>query len=122
MKVAIPTGFIGGIEDEIFPHFGKAPTFTLVDIKDNLISSIEIIKNSGEHFGGNLTPSDILIKKNIQALICLGAGPRALEKLRSQNVELYITMQGLAKEALDYFIQGKLHKMSNEDACIDHKH
>ena len=65
--MAIPTGFIGGLEDEIFPHFGKAPTFTLVDIKNNLIYSTEIIKNSGEHFGGNLTPSDILIEKNIKA-------------------------------------------------------
>ena len=120
--MAIPTGFIGGLEDEIFPHFGKAPTFTLVDIKNNLIYSTEIIKNSGEHFGGSLTPSDILIEKNIKALICLGAGPRALEKLRSENVEIYITMQGLVKDVIGYFIQGKLHKMSNEESCSDHKH
>ncbi|KYC44340.1 MAG: Dinitrogenase iron-molybdenum cofactor [Candidatus Methanofastidiosum methylothiophilum] len=122
MKVAIPTGFIGGLEDEIFPHFGKAPTFTLVDIKENMIKSTEIIKNNGEHFGGLLTPSDILLEKNIQALICLGAGPRALEKLRSQKVEIYVTMQGHTKEAIEYFIKGKLHKMSNDEACRDHMH
>ena len=57
-----------------------------------------------------------------QALICLGAGPRALERLRSENVEIYIAIQGSAKEALNYFIQGKLHKMSNDEACRDHMH
>lgn len=73
MEVAIPPDFS---EDRrwYIPSFCKAPTFTLVDIKDNLINSTEIIKNNGEHFVGNLTPLDMLIEKNIQALICLGLG------------------------------------------------
>lgn len=91
------------MEDELYPHFGKAPTFTVVEIEAKSINFIHIIKNKGEHFGGSIKPSEILIQNNIEALICLGAGPRALETLRSKKIEIYLTTKKVVKEALDSF-------------------
>ena len=46
MKVCLPTMGLDGLNDMVAQHFGRAPTYTVVDIEAN---KIEIIANTGEH-------------------------------------------------------------------------
>lgn len=49
MKLCIPTLGNGGLEDLVSEHFGRAPTFTVVDMANN---EVKVAENTGEHFGG----------------------------------------------------------------------
>ena len=46
MKVCVPTMGLECLNDMVARHFGRAPTYTVVDIEAN---KIEIIANTGEH-------------------------------------------------------------------------
>lgn len=48
MKVFIPTAGVGGIDDVVGQHFGRVPTYTLVDLDTN---DVEVIPNTSEHRG-----------------------------------------------------------------------
>jgi predicted Fe-Mo cluster-binding NifX family protein len=54
IRLVIP---IESFENErlvIFPHFGRAPEFAVVDISDDgRITSLTSKRNMGEHFGGH---------------------------------------------------------------------
>lgn len=57
MKVCIPTAGVGGIDDFVGQHFGRVPTYTLVDIGTN---KVEVIPNTSEHRGGVGVPPDFI--------------------------------------------------------------
>jgi len=49
MKVCIPTEGEGGIDDLVGQHFGRVPTYTIVDLDTN---EVEVTQNTSEHMGG----------------------------------------------------------------------
>ena len=57
MKVCIPTEREGGIDDVVGQHFGRVPTYTLVDIDTN---EVAVIPNTSEHRGGVGVPPDFI--------------------------------------------------------------
>ena len=49
MKICIPTMGEGGMQEAICQHFGRAPTFTIVDLDSG---AIKVLPNVSEHMGG----------------------------------------------------------------------
>lgn len=45
MRIAIPTKGDKGIEDVVSDVFGRSETFTIIDITDGSIRSVEVVKN-----------------------------------------------------------------------------
>lgn len=60
MKVCIPTYGKSGLNDQVNEHFGRAPTFTIVDT-DNM--EVKVIENRSEHMGGSGNRRSISPKK-----------------------------------------------------------
>jgi predicted Fe-Mo cluster-binding NifX family protein len=44
-RIAIPTKGQGGLEDVVSEVFGRAETFTIVDVKEGLTKNVKILKN-----------------------------------------------------------------------------
>jgi len=119
MKVAIPTMGMRGLDEEISPHFGRAPTFTIVDLGSN---EVQVIPNTSEHMGGHGKPPEKLVKLGISAVITSSLGPRAIEMFQSYGIEVYTGVTGRVREALELFKQGALQRASLENACREHRH
>ncbi|MBC7110505.1 MAG: NifB/NifX family molybdenum-iron cluster-binding protein [Archaeoglobi archaeon] len=119
MKVAVPTMGTRGLEEEISQHFGRAPTFTIVDLESN---EVEIIPNMSEHMGGTGKPPEHLAKLGVSAVIVSGIGPRAIEMFRSFGIEVYSGASGRVKDAIELFKRGLLQRASLESACREHRH
>jgi len=45
MRIAIPTKGDKGIEDVVSDVFGRSETFTIIDVSDGSILSVEVVKN-----------------------------------------------------------------------------
>ncbi|MHA1386469.1 MAG: NifB/NifX family molybdenum-iron cluster-binding protein, partial [Candidatus Helarchaeota archaeon] len=57
MKVCIPTMGDKGLDEEVGAHFGRVPTYTIIDTETN---NVEVVKNNSEHMGGVGLPAEIL--------------------------------------------------------------
>lgn len=119
MKIAIPTDLEGGLSDTVFNHFGMAPTYTILEIVDNKIKSIEVLKNTSDHFGGSESLIDLFFRKNVGIIICSNLGPHAMEALRSQGFDIFFTKREKIEDVISKFIKGELERFSNGKASCN---
>ena len=98
------------------PHFGKARLFTLAEVSNGSYRIINVVENpfsSHEHGRGEAV-IDFLVSQGVEAVVSLGMGPGAFEKLRSRGVKIYYVEPAQpgqlvsVEEALKLFTQNKL--------------
>ena len=119
MRIAIPTHGRYGLEDHVNPHFGRAPTFTIFD---ESTGSLEIVENTSEHFGGAGLPPELLSRKRVDALLCSGIGPKAVQAFQSMGIRVFVGASGTVSEALEAFRSGSLREATDAGACAKHRH
>lgn len=77
LKIAVPTKGQGGLEDVVSDVFGRANTFTTVDIEKGVIKNVEILKNpavSYQHGAGPIVVK-MLIDAGVNMAIAAEFGP-----------------------------------------------
>jgi predicted Fe-Mo cluster-binding NifX family protein len=119
MKVCLPTTEKGGLEDLVSEHFGRSPTFTVVDTESG---QVRVVSNTSEHMGGTGKPPEQIAQTGAQVLICTGLGPRAIEMLVSYGIQVYVGAHGTVKDAIDMWKDGRLEPATEQNACKDHHH
>ena len=117
MKICIPTNGENGIEESISEHFGRAPTYTIVDLDTN---EVNVVSNMVNHESGQCQPTEVAVKEGIKIVLCTGLGRGALNVLNSQGIDVYIGASGTVKDAVEAFKQGSLKKADMDTACAGH--
>lgn len=122
MKIAVSSAS-KNIEGSVSDVFGRCPYFIIAEIstkdesasgeKDQKIEKIEVIKNeSADQTGGaGISTSKLLVEKDVNVVIAGNVGPRALDVLNQFNIEIY-SGEGVIKDALQEFMNGKLEKIN----------
>jgi len=118
MKLCIPTNS-GGLDDTVNDHFGRAPTFTVVDTETN---EVLVVKNRSEHMGGLGKPPEHIAKTGAGVLICSGLGGRAIDMFAQFDIEIFVGATGTVRNAIDMWKEGKLTSASHDVACKGHQH
>lgn len=119
MKVAIPTLGNNGLDEYVSEHFGRAPTFTVVDL---LTNEVKVILNTSAHRGGSGYPPEILANAGVEVMLCRGLGPRAIDMFEQYGIEVYVGASGTVRDAIQAWKAGKLHVATDENACRMHRH
>jgi predicted Fe-Mo cluster-binding NifX family protein len=118
MKICIPTMGNNGLDEQIGNHFGRSPTYTIIDTDTDQVT---IIQNTSEHMGGMGLPAEILSEKGIDVLICMGLGRRAIMLFAQYNIKVFTGAQGTVKNAYDMWKNNQLSLVSStDDACKEH--
>ncbi|MHC1635561.1 MAG: NifB/NifX family molybdenum-iron cluster-binding protein [Candidatus Methanospirareceae archaeon] len=118
-RVAVPTMGDRGLDELVCEHFGRAPTFTIVDLSNN---EVKVLQNTSEHFGGSSLPPEILSEEGVEVVLCAGLGPRAIRMFESFGIEVYIGASGTVRDAIRAFQAGMLREATDADACKMHRH
>ncbi len=118
MKIAIPSSDASGLDSRIFPHFGRCPFYTLVDIESGRVA---ILPNTSIHFGGFKSPPELLLDKGVTVLICKDLGEKAVSLFQDAGIDVYIGARGVVKEAIEAWKRGELEKPSDEYVCEGHR-
>ena len=107
MKIAISTdsGFVS-------EHFGRCPSFTIVEITDGKVLKMEEIKNPGHHPG--FLPQ-FLADLGATIIICGGMGMRAQSLFTEKEITPIVGVTGKITEIIEKFAQGKLE--TGESSC-----
>ena len=100
MKIAISTD-----GDFVSAHFGRCPSFTIVEIGDNKVLGKDVIDNPGHHPG--FLPQ-FLNKEGVNAIIAGGMGQRAAELFADVGIEAVVGVSGSVNEIIDKIVAGTL--------------
>jgi len=117
MKICIPTIGKKGLDDSVGEHFGRVPTYTIINLETN---EVKVVPNISHHMGGQGNPPDIMAREGVNAMVCQGLGRRAIAMFEELGIEVYIGASGTVQDAIAAFKEGKLQKAGESDACGKH--
>ena len=102
MKIAISTE-----GDSVSAHFGRCPSFTIVEIEDGdgRILDREIIDNPGHHPG--YLPQ-FLNEKGVGYIIAGGMGMRATQLFSEAGIKAIVGISGKIDNVLEQLLEGTL--------------
>lgn len=119
LKVCVPTMGNGGLKEYVSEHFGRAPTFTIVDLSTN---EVRVIPNTSEHMGGMRKPPELIAGMGVQIMLCSGLGPRAIQMFEDQGIEVFVGAAGTVMDTIKAWREGKLQEATDANACKMHRH
>ena len=117
MKICIPTMGDKGLDDQVGEHFGRVPTYTLIDTETN---EVKVFNNSSEHMGGTGYPPEIIAQTGAEVMLCGGLGRRAVAMFEELGIMVYVGANGSVKDAVQLWKSGKLQQATDENACKQH--
>lgn len=100
MRIAISTD-----GDFVSAHFGRCPSFTIVDIEDGKIVKKEVIDNPGHQPG--LIPQ-FLHEKNVNCIIAGGMGMRATGFFNDLGIQAIVGVSGKIEDVIQDLQKGVL--------------
>ena len=100
------------LESDIDARFGRCPYFLIAEIRDKKIKKIKAIENTAtEQAGGaGITAAQLVADQEVEAIISVNVGPRALDVFNQLNIKVY-QAKGKIKNAVQQFIDGKLEEI-----------
>lgn len=90
VKIALPTEGSGGLEGIVSEVFGKAETFTIVEVEDGRIESVHVIANPGAsyEYGSGPIAVKTLVDLKIDFVVAVEVGPTVFSLLEHRGVRV----------------------------------
>ena len=107
MKIAISTD-----GNFVSAHFGRCPSFTIIEIQEDKVVKRTTIDNPGHHPG--FLPQ-FLRQNGADAIVAGGMGQRALGLFAETGIEVVVGVAGQLDEVIDKIIDGTLE--GGESLC-----
>lgn len=107
MKAAISTD-----GDLVSAHFGRCPTFTIVEIKDGNVVHAEEIPNPGHRTG--FLPQ-YLLERKVECIVAGGMGRRAVDLFEQNGIRTILGFSGKVEDAINGLLNNTLK--TGESIC-----
>ncbi len=121
VRVAIPTNGEGGADAGRSRHFGRADSFTILEVVDGAIVSEQAIPNAsvdGERCGWIVSE---LAASGVSVVIAGGMGPGPLAALKAAGVDvLHDDASATPREAVTAYLSGTLSPLEGGRDCGGH--
>ena len=87
-RIAVATDGKNGLEDAVSNVFGRAKTFTIVDVEDERITNVSMLENPARSYPHGAGPIAIktLIDKGVEVVIANEIGIGASDILKQHNI------------------------------------
>lgn len=118
MKVAVPSNGDRGLNETVGEHFGRVPTYTIVDPETG---DVQVVPNTSGHMaGGSGYPPDLLAPLGVKVLVCRGLGRRAVGMFERMGIDVFIGASGTVKDAIDMWKNNRLQPATENNSCAQH--
>ncbi len=110
MKIAVSTGK-GGLDDMVFPVFGRCQSFTIVEA-DKEIKGSSVIPNPAMSAAGGagIMAAQAIIEQGVNAVITGNCGPNAYGIFARAGIRVYLG-SGKVEDAVKALLDGKLQEL-----------
>ncbi|MGI5876803.1 MAG: NifB/NifX family molybdenum-iron cluster-binding protein [Dethiobacteria bacterium] len=107
VDITVPQGRIAIATEgnEVAQHFGRCPSYTIVDIEDGKVVNKALIDNPGHQPG--FLPR-FLAEKGAKCIIAGGMGPRAQGLFAEQGIDVIIGVMGPVEEVIESYLANTL--------------
>ncbi len=97
LRIAVPTKGEMGLEDTVSDVFGRANTFTIIDIEDGKVRAVEVLRNPtiSYKYGAGPIVVNKLIEHGVSMVVSGELGPGASGLLEQHNVQVVTVKPGL---------------------------
>ncbi len=110
MKVAI-TSTGNDLASEISPHFGRCPTFLIVDPETMKYEAVPNSAVSSAH-GAGIGAAQLVASKGANVVLTGNVGPNAFSALSASGLQIVTGVSGTVEEAVLRFKSGELGAIS----------
>ena len=109
MRIAVSAETNQGLQAPVAQHFGHAPYFCFVDIRDGQIATATSLANPhyGQHTPG-VVPAFVR-SQNAQVMITGGMGQRAISLFEQAGIQPVTGATGLVGEVVQQFLRGEMN-------------
>ena len=119
MKIAISSGD-GKLASEVFPRFGRAPWFLVVETGDGDVAAMKAeavtnTQNVEAAQGAGIQSAQCVVGLGAEAVLTGHCGPKAFRTLQAAGVALYAGVDGTAADAVARFVSGQLQPADEAD-------
>ena len=89
LKIAVPTKSYAGLEDTVSEVFGKAETFTIVDVENSRIKNVRVIENPAASYDYGAGPVAVktLADLKVNCVMAVELGPGASGLLEHYGIK-----------------------------------
>jgi predicted Fe-Mo cluster-binding NifX family protein len=118
--LAVPSENPGGLAANISGHFGHCDLFTLINIQEGKIASVDTVNNLEHGAGGCVAPVNLLRDKGVQAIVVGGLGARPMQAFATAGIEVYYAAQETlnnVEEAVSGLLAGQFPQMRADQTC-----
>lgn len=115
MTICIPTTSPDGTAAHMSTHFGEAPYYTLVDPEAASAQSFPNLWARGEEICAG---AEGIAGRAVDAVICRGIGPLALEQLWARGIAVLTTDAWTVAEAIRAFRVAKVSRVTHTSAPL----
>lgn len=111
--LVIPVKEKKGLTSQLVDHFGRAPYFLFVNLKQKKIKGYYFFPNpyKEQPVRAGLAASKLIVKQRSDILITKEIGEISFHTLRDNLVDVYQTEGKTAQKVIDYFIKGELSQL-----------
>ena len=122
MKLAIPSETADGLNSIRSGHFGHTPYFTIVEYDDSMnIVGVETVKNVDHDQYGCGGVIQYVLTLGVDGILTVGMGMPPLMRFTESGVIVYSEVETpLVGEVAKRFAEGKVFRMSPDQACSHH--
>ncbi len=99
MKLCIPTASGEGLAARLSEHFGRAPTFTLLDTEGSEVETF--VNPERRHDRGRCVVATHLADRQVDGVVCRDIGRNSLEALTALGIAVYATEAGTVADVRD---------------------
>jgi predicted Fe-Mo cluster-binding NifX family protein len=117
IALACDGGF--GLKGSIAAHFGRCPSYVLVDLVDDRILGFQVFDNP---YYPNHQPGVIpqfIHSQKANVMIAGGMGPRAIDLFTQLGIDVAIGVQGKVRDVVESYLRGEIQGIV---ACEHHGH
>jgi predicted Fe-Mo cluster-binding NifX family protein len=121
-KIAISVTDENGLDAPISPHFGRCPFFTLVQVDNGSVLSVESIVNP---YFSNHQPGQVpgfIHNQGVDVMLSGGMGRRAVAFFESYGITPFTGASGTADDTLKRYLNGELSGAAPCAESIEHSH
>ncbi len=106
MKIAF-SSMGKGLKAQLSSRFGRCPYFVIIDIND---MQVETLQNTGVNAlnGAGIQAAQILVNKNVNAIISGKIGPKAFQVLKVAGIKFFMGKSGKISDLLELYKRGEL--------------
>jgi len=117
VRIAVPSEAPGGLSARRSGHFGRCECFTVVEIEDGDVTSVEVVHNAPHQDGGCMTPVLLLAEHTVDVIVVDGIGGRPLMGFNQVGIAVHAGMGPDVQTTVAAYVQGVLPELGLEGAC-----